>query len=558
MKKKFWVVLGAIMALLLASCGSSGEVQNLTYDQATEQVRAYVNEGKVQYHDELSEPDYSWINADVNSEDLPDIATKYPISVQGDGEINLEVFSSTEKSSTTSRTWLDTVAQNFNNSGVTVNGKRVTISTRPIPSGLAMDYIKSRKHIPDAYTPSNELWGQMIDTSGVNIQMIEPRLTGNVAGILLRQEVYDTFVAKYGEVTVANAVKASLAGDLKLGHTDPNLSSTGLNLIMQELSVLDPSNPVSSDAATKFRQFQATVPVTSPTTDQLAAVAAKGYVNAVINEAQTYPNQAELATGWVFTPAGVRHDSPLYALNNLSSEKADALKLFANYAKADDSQALAGTFGFNQYNDYVGPSSSQYSGPTLVSALKLWKKEKDGGKPIITVIVVDKSGSMDQEDKLKKIQRALISGSNYISPSSHVGLLSYSDTSNITVNLPIGPFNDDQHSLFVGAVNKLSAGGNTATYSAMYAALDMMVKYKANVPDAEMRLIVMTDGERNAGVELNDMLSVAHGLDASIYAIGYDADVDVMKQLTGSEGYLVNADTEDVSFRIKSIFRAEL
>ncbi|MGB4762162.1 MAG: VWA domain-containing protein [Candidatus Saccharimonas sp.] len=557
MRKKFWVVIGAIMALMLTACGGSGEVQTLTYDQAAEQVRAYVSEGKVQYHDELSGPDDSWIGTNTTSIDLPPIE-KYPLSVQGNGEMNIEVFSSTEKSGIGSRRWLDTVAQDFNNSGATIDGKSVTISTRPIPSGLAMDYIRTKSYIPDAYTPSNEMWGQMIDATGVNIQMIEPRLAGNVAGILLKQDLYDSFVAKYGEVTAENIVKASLAGDLKLGHTDPNLSSTGLNLVMQELSAIDPSNPVSATAAEQFRLFQNTVPVVSPTTEQLAAVAAKGRADAVINEAQAYPNEPTLASGWVFTPVGVRHDNPLYALNNLSADKVAALKLFADYAKSSPNQELAGTFGFNQYNDYAGVSGDKANGSLLLRALDLWKQEKDGGKPVITVIVVDKSGSMNNNDRLDKIKSALNAGANYISPSSYVGLLSYSDAGNITVNLPIAPFDGNQHSLFVGAVNNLSASGNTATYSAMYAALDLMLKQKASIPDAELRLVVMTDGDRNTGLDLNDALSVTRGLDIATYAVGYDADVKIMEQLAGTEGYLVNAGTEDVAFRIKNMFRAEL
>lgn len=557
MKKKFWVVLGAIMAFILAGCGSSGPVQDLTYEQAVEQVQAYVNEGKVAYQEAQHGRDDSWAGADMSANELPPI-DKYPLSVQGNGEINIEIFSSTEKSSTKDRRWLDAVAQEFNNSGATVDGRSISVSVRPIASGLALDYIKSRVYIPSAYSPSNELWGNMITDTGINVQLIDNRLAGNVAGILMKQDKYDAFVAKYGEVSVANAVKAALAGDLKLGHTDPNQSSTGLNIFTQELLAIDASNPLSTEAAKQFQQFQATVPPTSPTTDEMAAVAEKGLSDAMIMEAQALTTRPTLSTGWVFTPAGVRHDSPLYALNNPSAEQIQVLQQFAGFAKSSTNQELAGSFGFNQHNDYAG-TSNQLTGTQLFKALELWKQNKDAGRPVITVIVADKSGSMNSSGKLDKIKTALNAGANYISPSSYVGLVSYSDTSNITVDLPIGLFTDEQHSLFAGAVRDLQADGNTATYSALYAALDLMLKQKASVPDAKLRLIVMTDGQQNAGVSLNDALSVIQGLGVSVYAIGYQADASTMSALAGAnEGYVLNADTDDVASTLKNVFRAEL
>ena len=85
----------------------------------------------------------------------------------------------------------------------------------------------------------------MIAASGVQVELIEQRLVGNTAGILMEQNTHTNFVQKYGDVTMPNVVKAVMAGDLKLGHTDPNLSSTGLNMLTQELHVMDEDNPLS-------------------------------------------------------------------------------------------------------------------------------------------------------------------------------------------------------------------------------------------------------------------------------------------------------------------------
>lgn len=545
------------MALSLAACGSSGSADTLTREQATEQVSAFVSNGKVEYRSATHNPDNSWAGVDTSADELPPI-DKYPLSVQGSGEVNVEIFSSTEKSNAQSPRWLDQVAEQFNSSGATVDGKSVSVSIRPIASGLALDYIKSRVYIPTAYSPSNELWGEMIAASGVNTQLVEKRLTGNVAGILMKQDKYDAFVAKYGEVTVANAVKASLAGDLKLGHTDPNQSSTGLNILTQELLSFDSNNPVSSEAGRQLQQFQATVPPTSPTTDEMSKVASKGLMDAMIMESQALTTQPSLASGWVFTPAGVRHDSPLYALGNPSADQLGVLQQFATFATSGANQDLAkSNFGFNQYNDYAGVDNV-YSGTQLNEALKLWKQNKDAGQPVISVFVVDRSGSM-AGGKLERAQLALRTAANYISPNNYVGLVSYSSTGDITVDVPIGQFNDTQHSLFAGAVRELQANGGTATNSAIYAALDLMLEQQKNVPNAKLRLLVMSDGQQNEGLGINDALSVVQGLGVPVYGVGFEADLSDLSKLSDqNEGYVINADSDDVVSKLKSLFRAEL
>ena len=121
------------------------------------------------------------------AEELPD-TEKYPLSVTGRGTINLEIFSSTEKSSGGTDGWLNEIAEKFNSSHYTVNDQWATVSVRPIASGAAIDYIISGKHVPEAYSPSNELWGEMVRAENVRAELIEKSLAGNTAGILVSRE----------------------------------------------------------------------------------------------------------------------------------------------------------------------------------------------------------------------------------------------------------------------------------------------------------------------------------------------------------------------------------
>ena len=452
------------------------------------------------------------------------------------------------------------MAQRFNDSGASVNGKTVSVSVRPIASGLALDYIKSRKYVPGAYSPSNELWGAMIDSTGLKTQLVEERLAGNVAGILMKDATAKSFSDKYGQATIANVVKAAQAGDLKLGHTDPNQSSTGLNIFTQELLQFDSANPLSPKAVEAFKTFQATVPPTSPTTDEMAKVAAKGILDAMIMEAQAYTSTAELATGWVFTPAGVRHDSPLYALGNLSADQIAVLRQFADLCLSPDGQQSATSFGFNQHDNYAGVAN-KYSGAQLFGALDLWKQNKDAGRPVVSVFVVDRSGSMDG-DRLIRAKEALRSAAGYINPGNYIGLVSYSDENSITLDLPIGQFDDKQRSLFAGAVNDLTAAGGTATNSALIVGLKLMLDKQASVSSAKLRIIVMSDGEQNAGLSLegsDNTLGIVDGLDVPVYGVGFEANLtDLTKLADPNEGYVINADSEDVASKLKGLLRKEL
>ena len=108
----------------------------------------------------------------------------------------IEIFSSIEKTGEKKDGWLNEVAKDFNSSNTQVNGKPVSVRIRGIASGTGMDYISSGKYIPDAFTPSNELWGEMLKSKGVKINLKEQRIVGNVTGILSSKKKYDELSKK--------------------------------------------------------------------------------------------------------------------------------------------------------------------------------------------------------------------------------------------------------------------------------------------------------------------------------------------------------------------------
>jgi len=136
--------------------------------------------------------------------------------------------------------------------------------------------------------------------------------------------------------------------------------------------------------------------------------------------------------------------------------------------------------------------------PPILGAQKIWKEKKSGGKPIAAVFVADVSGSMDGT-RIKNLKKALIESSDLISSTNAIGLVSYNE--NVNVDLNIRPFNIQQKALFIGAVEDLSTGGNTATNNAVLAAAQELINYSRDHSDHKLVIFVLSDGETNKGLD---------------------------------------------------------
>ena len=488
---------------------------------------------------------------------LPDIS-KYPPQVNSSTSSYIEIFSSTEKAGRGTDGWLTEVARNFNNAAIMIDGKQVSVMLRGIASGDGANYIASGKHLPDAYTPSNELWAEMIVSRGVKAQLVQKRLAGNVAGILLTKSKKDELVAKYGAINITTMVDAVANHELEMGYTNPLASSTGLNFLISTLQTFDSSNLLSDKAAAGFESFQANIPVVAYTTLQMRDAAKSGFLDGFILEYQTYMNAPDIKS-YEFTPFGARHDSPMYAIGELSAEKMKILNRFVEFTQQEKYQTLATQYGFNGLNEYQSEAGS-VSGDVIIQAQKLWKEKKSAGKPICAVFVADVSGSMDGEP-LNKLKHSLLQGQNYIGKDNLIGLISYSN--NVNIDLPVAKFDLNQRSKFAGAVNDLQAGGSTATFDGIAVAMKMLIDQKAAGPNADPNLkpkiFVLSDGETNRGHSLDDIRSIVQALGIPIYTIGYNADIPALQEISSiNEAACINADIKDVTDEIRKLFDAEM
>lgn len=485
---------------------------------------------------------------------LPDIS-KFAVSVENSTDSFVEIFSSTEKSGTGIDGWLNEVAQAFNQSNTQVNGKPVSVKIRNIASGTAADYIRSGKYVPDAFTPSNELWGEMVKAEGVPAELVSKRLVGNVTGIVTRKAKYDELVEKYGSINVKTITDAIADNELSMGYTDPFASSTGLNFLVTSLRTFDHNNLLGETAVQGFERFQENVPFIASTTIQMRDAAKTGMLDSFVLEYQTYVNAADLKSGYVFTPFGVRHDSPLYALGDLPQEKRDIIKAFADFVAQDKNQKLGTEKGFNGLEEYLSELEA-VDGGTLISAQKLWKEKKDGSKPIAAVFVADVSGSMDGEP-LNRLKESLLQGQKYLGRDNSIGFVSYS--SDVTVNLPIAKYDTNQQSMFVGAINSLQASGGTATFDGIVVAMKMLQDEVAANPDVKPVIFVLSDGETNEGHSLKDIRGLIETYKIPVYTIGYNANIEALKSISSiNEAASINADNDDVVYKIGNLLNVQM
>ena len=531
----------------------SANTHKVTVNNPEEKLQKYLKNINVLSAEKIKGTvDYS----DNGSANLPNIETKYPLTIVGEGDVDIEIFSTSEKAGKNNNGWLNETAEEFNNQRNRLsNGKIISVSVRSIPSGASSDYISNNVYLPQAYTPSNELFGKLAMEAGAKLNLEAESLVANTAGIAISRSVASSVASKYGSVTYENIVDAVVNGELQMGYTYPYTSATGLNFLVNALQHFDSGNILSDTAVSKFQQLQKGIPFVCYTTDQMVNAMQSGTLQAGVVEYQAYTNSAVLKGGYDFVPFGYKHSNPLYSVGDLSDEQREALSAFLSYALSSGPQQHAKEYGFDPDNSY-SYNTTDISGADIISAQRLWKEEKDSGTPTIALFIADVSGSMTG-DPLNRLKDSLIEASKNIRSDNYVGLISYND--DVMLNLPIAQFDLEQRSYFAGAVEKMKAGGNTATYDALLVGINMINEYKESIPGAKTMIFVLSDGQCNRGVEYNTSAGIVSHYGIPIYTIGYNEEIDSLKDLSSiNEAVYIDADSDDVVYELAALFNAQM
>lgn len=556
------ILVFATAATLLTGCSDDNirteKEATMSYEDAVTEMTSMMKKVKVT---EIKDPVLDiYSDEDTDAAQLDDIST-FPVTVEGQGDINIEIAAATELSANAPDDWLNLVAERFNKEKYTIGDKTVSVSVRKITSGEVVTYMLADAYEPDVFIPSNYAWGMMLESSGIETEKITDRIAGNTAGILIEDAAYDSFIEKYKEASVSNVLEAALAGDLTFAYTNPYTSSTGLNILTSMLSSFDKDDPLSAEAQGKLLEYQKTSPPVAYTTAVLKNQAAKGIISAMVMEEQAYINTPELK-GYTYIPAGIRHDHPVYTFSYCSEEKKEAAKLFTDYCLNNENQKLASEKGFNRHDDYLSQDTG-LDGTGYLMAQKVWKENKNGGRPVVAVFITDVSGSMGGQP-LNSLKMSLINASSYIGSEHYIGLVSYSN--DVTVNLPINKFDAKQKAYFHGEVKNLSDSGSTATYDAVLVSLNMIQKktkelQSSGVDNVKPMLFLLTDGEQNEGYSLNRITPIVAGMKIPVYTISYnyeDNNKELEKLSAINEVSALKASDGDIVNLLRNLFNVEL
>ena len=495
--------------------------------------------------------DPSFQGNDENAEKiavLPDLS-EFPFIVNPTTDDFLTIYASVEKTD-----WLIDVANKFNQRGANADGKPISVGIRAIPSSLGADFIASGKYTPDMYAPASEIYGDMLISQGVKAELIEKRLAGNVAGVVITKKKHDDLTKKYGSLNSKTIIDSVLNGELALGYTTPLSNEDGFNFILTLLADFDSNDPLSNTSIENLRKFQDKIPFISYDNDQLKASLTGGTLDAIMLNYQIYENSPNLKSSYIFAPIGFRQDNPIYQIGDLPTIKKQITNQFIGFCQNTDSQKAATDRGFNNYDDYTGAATM--NGATILQAQQIYQKEKNGSSDLTAVFVADISGSMEGSPLLN-LKASLHRVIGIVDSNTNVGLITFSDEVNVVV--PIAKFDNNQRSYFSNAVKLMSAGGGTAMFDAVVVAQKMLMDAKARNPNTKLMLFVLTDGETNRGYVFKDIESITRGVKIPIYTIGYNANIEVLRELSNiNEAATINADSDNVIYRLESLFNAQM
>jgi len=488
--------------------------------------------------------------------------------------VYLEIFSSAEKANAERRDerWLIDVAEAFNQQQQTVkSGEVIQVGIRNIPSGLGAQLIAAAAAKPAGYTPSNELWLQILKQRGTPFMPVNAALVPNSAGFVVESQAYQALAAG-GEVTFDRLLDAILAGQLTLGYPNPYSSSSALNLLYtifwqaaghnKDGKPLTAADLQSPQIASMFTAFQNQVLVTTQTTLDLKDIFLRDQqkLQAFPLDYQSYATLKQTPgfeqTGYV--PFGVPHSSPLVSFKWNTPMQQEALAKFAAFATAAPMQQAAKTLGF-ETTPYL--SAKKFppvpTGTVLESAQSFWKQRKDGDRTVYMMLVIDTSGSMDG-DRLDGVKKALRLASGSINAGNQVGLVTFGDAP--VRRMKLAPFNQLEQQRLLVAIDDLKADGSTAMYDGlMVGVADLLEKQKAD-PNGRFSLMLLSDGEVTKGLQFAQVQDVLNGSGVRIYPIAYGEvnQQELQAIATLREGSVYDGNPETVQRLLKDLFQTNL
>jgi Ca-activated chloride channel family protein len=474
-----------------------------------------------------------------------------------------------------------------------------------VASGEAESKIADGRLEPVVWSPASSLWGRLLNFDAD--RPLAPDDNPSIVRTPLVIAMWEPFAKALGwpreQIGFEQVIRLARSnqgfaefghpefGSFKYVHTNPDFSTSGLSAVVAEYYAatgkkegLTETDVRSSKARKIVRDIERSIVHYGDTTlfiaDQMRANG-PGYASAVAMEEVTLLDfnkrrgpQPKLVA--LYPPEGTFYsDNPFIVLNApwVSSAQRAAARRFGDFLAERISPEVAARSGFRPADldqEPVAPVSKENGvdpaqpervlglpEPRVLDRLKqTWREDR---KPANVLLIVDTSGSMNDENRLVRAKEGLKVFFDQVGRQDSVGLTIFSDR--IQPLIPVGPFDRNERQLR-GTVDNLIADGGTAIYDATINGFEQ-IRDDAS-PERITAVVLLTDGEDTdsaASAEQAVQAVKAQGdsdNQVRVFTIAYSAGaegaaetLEEIAQASGGQPY--EGDTEDIETVYRSI-----
>jgi Ca-activated chloride channel family protein len=366
------------------------------------------------------------------------------------------------------------------------------------------------------------------------------------------------------------------------GHTDPYISSTALSTLIAEFyasarqngftgrqlgpdQVRDPKVQEGvrkieqlirhySSRTTEFKQYIAQGP------DYLDFVALEENDLIFINQGKTDTKPPEKLVALYPKEGTIWHEHPFGIVNAdwVTQEQKDAARVFTQYILSKPVQEVIMGNGFRPVNTdvklafpFVPENGVTVEGPktvldvppakVIVAIQQSWSLVK---KQADIVLLIDISGSMNDEDKIGQARQAALAFLDKMDSNNRVGLTVFNDQ--VSTLVPLGNLESVKADI-TSRIQNLRADGGTAMHDAVTAVVGAM--NQESDQDRIRAVVLLSDGADTASSRvLNDSIQVIaasrDSLNPVIFipvAYGSNADISALNSLARTSATAVQS-----------------